>query len=89
MANDFQYTSVFQKASFGDYGFRILTTGEQSVSTERFGTIQAIADSVVAFDNDVTGGDANASLTLNAGMAIYGNIKDINVTSGKVIAYLR
>jgi len=90
MANELQYTSVFQKVSFGDYGFRILSSGETSVANENFAAIQVLADCVVSFTNNTEGGDTTiTSLSLNAGQAIYGNFEDISLSSGKLIAYLR
>lgn len=90
MANELQYTSVFQKVSFGDYGLRILSSGETSVANEAFAAIQVLADCVVSFTNNTEGGDTTiTSLSLNAGQAIYGNFEDISVTSGKILAYLR
>jgi len=90
MANELQYTSVFQKVSFGDYGLRILSSGETSVANETFAAIQVLADCVVSFTNNTEGGDTTiTSLSLNAGQAIYGNFEDISLSSGKLIAYLR
>lgn len=90
MANELQYTSVFQKVSFGDYGLRILSSGETSVANEAFAAIQVLADCVVSFTNNTEGGDITiTSLSLNAGQAIYGNFEDISLSSGKLIAYLR
>jgi hypothetical protein len=90
MANELQYTSVFQRVSFGDYGFRILSSGETSVADEAFAAIQVLADCVVSFTNNTEGGDTTiTSLSLNAGQVIYGNFEDISVASGKILAYLR
>ena len=90
MANELQYTSVFQKVSFGDYGLRILSSGETSVANENFAAIQVLADCVISMTNSTEGGDTTiTSLSLSAGQAIYGNFEDVSVTSGKVIAYLR
>jgi len=90
MANELQYTSVFQRASFGDYGLRILSSGETSVANENFAAIQVLADCVISMTNSTDGGDTTiTSLSLSAGQAIYGNFENISVTSGKIIAYLR
>ena len=90
IANELQYTSVFQRASFGDYGLRILSSGETSVANENFAAIQVLADCVISMTNSTDGGDTTIiSLSLSAGQAIYGNFEDVSVTSGKVIAYLR
>jgi hypothetical protein len=96
MAADLQYTSVFQKVSFGDYGFRILTSGETSLANETFAAIQVLVETVLALTNNVEGGDTMiTNLSLDAGQIIYGNFSAITLSSavglssGKVIAYLR
>lgn len=90
MANELKYTSVFQSLSFGDYGFRILSSGETSIEGEHFGAVILLNDSTIGFTNDVSGGDTSISnLQLAAGQTIYGNITNLSITSGKVIAYIR
>ena len=56
MANELQYTSVFQRVSFGDYGLRVLSSGETSVANEAFAAIQVLTDCVVSFTNNTGGG---------------------------------
>lgn len=87
---DLKYTENFQKVSFGDFGLRILSSGETSVVGEKFAAIQVLADCVVGFTNNTEGGDTTiTNLSLNAGQAIYGNFSAISLSSGKIIAYLR
>lgn len=90
MANELKYTSVFQSLSFGDFGLRVLSSGETSISQEFFGAIQVVADCSISFDNSTLTGDTEiTNLALSAGQIIYGNITDVIVASGKIIAYLR
>lgn len=90
MANELQYTSVFQKISFGDYGLRVLTTGEYSPEGEYFGALQAITDSTISFTSDAAAGDTDIiNLDLIAGQTIYGNLTDVTMVAGKIVAYLR
>ena len=90
MANELKYTSIFQRVSFGDYGLRVLTTGEFSVEGEYFGAIQAITDSTISFTSDAEGGDTSiVNLDLIAGQTIYGNLTDVTMVAGKIVAYLR
>lgn len=87
---DLYYTSEFQKLSFGDKGLRVLSTGDTSTSGESFCAIQAMEGSTISCDIDTTGGDTSlTSLFLSTGQVIYGNFDDVNVTTGKVIAYIR
>ena len=90
MANELKYTSVFQSLSFGDFGLRVLTTGEVSLVGEYFGAMQAITDSTISFISDAEGGDTDiVNLDLIAGQTIYGNLTDVTMVAGKIIAYLR
>ena len=90
MANELKYTSVFQSLSFGDFGLRVLTTGEVSQEGEYFGAMQAITDSIISFISDTEGGDTDiVNLDLIAGQTIYGNLTDVTMVAGKIIAYLR
>lgn len=90
MGSNLYSTSDFQKLSFGDNGFRLLSAGETSVGGEGFGAIQIIDSAVISCDSNAVGGDASlASVSLFAGTIIYGNFDNVSVTSGKVIAYLR
>tara|TARA_R110000803_G_C11839887_1_gene304436 strand:+ start:175 stop:447 length:273 start_codon:yes stop_codon:yes gene_type:complete len=90
MASNLYNTSEFQKLSFGDKGLRILSAAGTSVVGENFCAIQAIESSVISCDINAIGGDASvSSLTLGAGVVIYGNFDNITVTSGKIISYIR
>lgn len=90
MANELKYTPIFQKVSFGDFGFRILSEAETSVSGEHFSAISPLEDATVDFTSNTSGGDSSATdLELLTGMVIYGDFTDITVDSGKIIAYLR
>ena len=87
MATDLYYSSEFQKISFGDKGLRVLAVGATSVAGENFCAIQAIESSTISCDIHTNGGDT--SLSIGAGVIIYGNFDDISVASGKIVAYLR
>ena len=90
MANELKYTSIFQEMAFGDFGMRIISSGETSIEGEFFGAIQVVADCSISFSNNTEGGDSSiTNLALSAGQIIYGNITSVVVASGKLIAYLR
>lgn len=87
---DLYYTGEFQRLSFGDKGLRVLSTGSTSTAGENFCAIQALEGSTISCDIDTTGGDTSlTSLFLSTGQVIYGNFDDVNVSSGKIIAYIR
>ena len=69
----------------------IVGTAEVNVlPTHYFSAIQALADTVVAAQENVTGAD-NADLTeftkIPAGVTVYGKFASINLPSGEAIAY--
>jgi len=85
MRDDIRTDHEYQVAEFGDFGFRVLTGA--SAGTERFSSIMALEDSDIAVTS-TRYGDATASVSLLAGMIIYGDLAVTSLT-GKVIAYLR
>ena len=86
--NYFEKSNV-DNVQFGQFGLRVLTT-DANVG-EGFVAIQAIEDSVISCDiNDYpdTEGDTSIiSLSLTTGIVIYGRFVNLQVASGKVIAY--
>jgi hypothetical protein len=86
-----------QNASLGQAG-AVVETGTTAVTGKSIVAIQFIEDSVftVLTPNDTTygygvgsyNGDTLASITLPAGMTIYGHWTAFTLASGKVIAYL-
>jgi hypothetical protein len=90
MSSNLYSTSEFQKLSFGDKGLRVLANGSTSVVGENFCAIQAIESSTISCDIDTIGGDTSiVSLSIGAGVVIYGNFDDVVVAAGNVVAYLR
>jgi hypothetical protein len=85
MSVDIRTDHEYQVAEFGDFGFRVLTGA--SISGERFASVMALEDSTITVTS-TRYGDASASVTLMAGMIIYGDLA-VTSLSGKVIAYLR
>ena len=85
MSVDIRTDHEYQVAEFGDFGFRVLTNA--SIAGERFATIMALEDSTIGVTS-TRYGTASATITLLAGMSIYGDLAVTSVT-GKVIAYLR
>lgn len=85
MSVDIRTDHEYQVAEFGDFGFRVLTGA--SVSGERFASIMALEDSDIVVSS-TRYGDATATITILAGMVIYGDLAVTSLT-GKVIAYLR
>jgi hypothetical protein len=78
---------------FGQYGLRVLTSN--AIAKETFIAIQVITDCVISSklqsyqsnNIEIIGDDTITSLALEAGTVIYGRFYDLEVASGKVIAY--
>ena len=89
MSNDLFYSGNYQKAAFGEFGLRIISSGGTSTGSEKYNAIQALEDSTISCTNAATGGDTSiSSLELTAGIIIYGTFHTINCSAGKVIAYI-
>ena len=88
---DYNYNANTNQASFGQFGLRVLTTN--ATAEETFVAVQVITDAVISATltaNESTGeiGDTSiTSLALTAGTIIYGRFVNLQVASGKVIAY--
>ena len=90
MASNLYNTSDYQKLSFGDKGLRIIAASATSTAGESFCAIPALESSTISCDIDTVGGDTSiTSLSIGAGVIIYGNFDDVSVASGKVVCYLR
>ena len=85
MSVDIRTDFEYQVAEFGDFGFRVLTGA--SIVGEKFSSVMALEDSTITITS-TREGDASASIDLNAGMVVYGDLA-ITALTGKVIAYLR
>jgi hypothetical protein len=78
---------------FGQYGLRVLTSN--ATAGETFIAIQVITDCVITSklqsyqsnNIEIIGDSVITSLALEAGTVIYGRFYDLEVASGKVIAY--
>ena len=90
MANkNYTYTNEAM-ASLGQFGLRVLTTN--ATAGETFVAIQVLEDAVIsatlnANESGEIGDTAITSLSLTAGNVIYGRFVNLQVASGKVIAY--
>ncbi|GEM_PF-6353551 len=73
----------FYQSATGDYGFRLVSTGESTSESSR--SIQALTDIVITTTTSV--GDALTSVTLIEGTIIFGKFDSVSVISGKAIVY--
>jgi len=72
--------------TLGYHGGKYITTTSATTpdNGKKFFAIQAITDTVI---NQVSGNINVASISLSAGITIYGEWTSITLTSGSVIAY--
>lgn len=90
---DYSITSNQGIGAFGQYGLRVLTT--DAIAGETFVAIQVLEDAVISSDliayqipnAEIIGDTSITDLSLTAGTIIYGKFKNLEVASGKVIAY--
>ncbi len=86
---NYKYQTNYQKASLGVNGQRVITTS--SIEDETFIAFTSTEDTVVSYElNENEHGERGDSvvtnLSLPPGIVVVGLIKNIVVTSGKVIA---
>lgn len=87
MSNTLDQDHIHNDATFGQFGFRKLSGSANSFPKEKFCAIHALADTELKVD--VGGkGDKTFTDTITAGTVIYGDFTNIDLTSGKVVAYL-
>ena len=82
----------YQRMSFGDFGFRILSaTGtDTSVVGEKFGAITILENSRISLTSNTDGGDSSlTNFDINEGHTIVGNFSAITVAQGSIICYIR
>ncbi len=82
----------YQRMSFGDFGFRILSaTGTAtSVVGEKFGAITILENSRISLTSNTDGGDSSlTNFDINEGHTIVGNFSAITVAQGSIICYIR
>jgi len=85
--------NLFHRMSFGDFGFRILSSSgtDTSPSGENYCLIESLhSATTISFTSNTDGGDQTVTdLTLKDFHIIKGDISDITISNGVCIAYLR
>jgi hypothetical protein len=76
----------YQLASFGQFGFRKISTGQTGTSGEQYRVVYALEDTT--FSATSVNGDSLSSQAVLAGTAIYGLFTSVSVASGSVLAYI-
>lgn len=76
----------YQLASFGQFGFRKIATGQTGTSGEQYRVIYLLEDSTISVTS--VNGDNLSGQPLLAGSSIYGLFTSVSVVSGSVLAYI-
>lgn len=75
----------YEIISLGENGFKEVTSSKTVPSDMLFGILYATKNSVISVDQ--VDGDNLTSFELDQGLMLMGNLKNLVVTSGVVIAY--
>tara|TARA_R110002126_G_scaffold100092_1_gene231480 strand:- start:194 stop:460 length:267 start_codon:yes stop_codon:yes gene_type:complete len=76
----------YQLASFGQFGFRKISTGGTGTANEQYRVVYALEDTTVTVVSYA--GDDLAGEFLLAGTAVYGLFSEVVVVEGSVLAYI-
>jgi len=76
----------FYRQSFGQKGFRRITSSFSPISGEYYRAFTVISDAVIT--TTPLEGDNLSAVTLLAGTTVYGLFSAISVSSGALIAYI-
>lgn len=81
-----QADTNFYRQSFGQKGFRRITSSFVPIADEQYRVIVPLVDSVVSAT--ALAGDSLTAATLPTGLGVYGLFSSVTVTSGTVLAYI-
>ena len=76
----------YQLASFGQFGFRKISSAESGQANEQYRVVYALEDTTITVVS-YAGDDLTAEFLL-AGTAIYGLFSEVVVVEGSVLAYI-
>ena len=79
-------TPNFQRQVLGQKGLRSVRAGGTGTSGEFYRAITVLADAVISTTAEA--GDSLSSVTIPAGVTVYGLFSSVSVTSGEVLAYI-
>lgn len=76
----------YQLASFGQSGFRKISTGQTGTSGEQYRVIYALENATISATP--VNGDSLSAQAILAGTSIYGLFTAVSVSSGSILAYI-
>ena len=79
-------TPNFQRQVLGQKGLRLIGAAGTGQAGEFYRAITAADDAVISATAEA--GDSLVSVTIPAGVTVYGLFSTLSVTSGKIIAYI-
>ena len=81
-----QADTNFYRQSFGQKGFRVITSGFTPVANEEYRVIQVLEDAVVSATS--LAGDNLVAVPLISGGSVYGLFSAVSCSSGRLLAYI-
>jgi len=89
MANELRFNHIYQKATLGQFGCRVLGNGDSSPSGEYYHTIGVLHLADFTATNATPGGDSSIDLdNVASTKEIHGHFTDVSCTQGEIICYL-
>lgn len=76
----------FFRQSFGQKGFRVITSSFTPITNEEYRVIVTLDDSTVTAT--ALAGDSLAAAAVPAGFEVYGLFSAVSVSAGRVLAYI-
>ena len=76
----------FQRQVLGQKGFRLIGAGGAGTAGEHYRAITVVDDATISLTSDA--GDNLVSVSVPAGITIYGLFSAVSTSAGTVIAYI-
>jgi hypothetical protein len=81
-----QADTNFYRQSFGQKGFRLITSSFTPVANEEYRVLVTLDDSTLSAT--ALAGDNLSAVSISAGFEVYGLFTSVTVTAGRVLAYI-
>jgi hypothetical protein len=83
-----QADTNFYRQSFGQKGFRLITSSFTPVADEQYRVVVPLEDSTISVVSLGSVGDNLTASVVPTGVAVYGLFSSVTVSTGRVLAYI-
>lgn len=83
-----QADTNFYRQSFGQKGFRLITSSFTPIADEQYRVVVPLDDSTISVVSLGSVGDNLTAAVVPAGYAVYGLFSSVTVSAGRVLAYI-